>query len=196
MTKKKAVKKANKEKKKVDIEELVGEALSRIDLLGEKLDTLLSKSAVILRMIGTEKDPGFKTEATVTKKFPIPRDRDPRERKMYKAVCADCKAECEVPFVPRPERPVYCKACYSNRRNENKVRNLPNRDEIAAEIAKTFQIAVPDAVISQPGGKASATKVKTSCSRPRKKEVKKPADKARASAKSKTKSKNASRSKK
>jgi len=30
-------------------------------------------------------------------------------RKMYKAVCADCGKECEVPFQPTEGRPVYCK---------------------------------------------------------------------------------------
>jgi CxxC-x17-CxxC domain-containing protein len=40
--------------------------------------------------------------------------RPPRE--MHKANCADCKKECEVPFKPREDRPVYCKECFSKRR--------------------------------------------------------------------------------
>lgn len=36
--------------------------------------------------------------------------RPPRE--MFKATCADCKKECEVPFKPREDRPVYCRDCY------------------------------------------------------------------------------------
>jgi CxxC-x17-CxxC domain-containing protein len=127
---------------KISVEDLLGEVLARFDVIGEKLDTLLTKSSAILSTVGTEKDPGFKTEATVTKKFPIPRDNGPRERKMHKAVCAECNADCEVPFVPRPDRPVYCKSCYSGRRNANNTQNIPNRDEIVAEIARTFQIDV------------------------------------------------------
>ncbi|MBI5359697.1 MAG: DNA-directed RNA polymerase [Planctomycetes bacterium] len=38
---------------------------------------------------------------------------DFRPREMHKAVCADCKKECEVPFKPREDRPVYCRECYS-----------------------------------------------------------------------------------
>ena len=34
-------------------------------------------------------------------------------RKMYKAVCADCGKECEVPFKPTQGRPVYCRDCYA-----------------------------------------------------------------------------------
>ncbi|MGA2768231.1 MAG: CxxC-x17-CxxC domain-containing protein [Candidatus Bathyarchaeia archaeon] len=38
------------------------------------------------------------------------------ERKeMHKAVCAECKKECEVPFKPDGSRPVYCRECYSKR---------------------------------------------------------------------------------
>lgn len=33
-------------------------------------------------------------------------------RKMYKAKCANCGKETEVPFMPSPDRPVYCKDCY------------------------------------------------------------------------------------
>ena len=45
-------------------------------------------------------------------------DRGPRE--MHKVICSDCKNECEVPFKPRGDRPVYCKDCFSKRKNENR----------------------------------------------------------------------------
>jgi len=35
---------------------------------------------------------------------------------LYRAVCSDCGRECEVPFKPDPERPVYCRACWQVRR--------------------------------------------------------------------------------
>jgi len=38
--------------------------------------------------------------------------RAPRERTMHHAVCASCGKDCEVPFEPRDERPVYCSDCY------------------------------------------------------------------------------------
>ncbi len=40
--------------------------------------------------------------------------RGPRE--MHKATCADCGAECEVPFKPAEGRPVYCRDCYRNKK--------------------------------------------------------------------------------
>ena len=38
-------------------------------------------------------------------------------REMYKATCAECGQECEVPFKPKEDRPVFCKACYTKKRN-------------------------------------------------------------------------------
>jgi len=37
-------------------------------------------------------------------------------RRMYKATCADCGKECEVPFQPTEERPVYCRECLPKHR--------------------------------------------------------------------------------
>lgn len=34
-------------------------------------------------------------------------------KEMFKAICAECKKECEVPFKPREDRPVYCKDCFA-----------------------------------------------------------------------------------
>jgi len=33
-------------------------------------------------------------------------------REMHKATCADCGKECEVPFKPSGDRPVYCRDCW------------------------------------------------------------------------------------
>jgi len=37
-------------------------------------------------------------------------------REMHKAVCADCGNECEVPFKPSGDKPVYCKDCFNKRK--------------------------------------------------------------------------------
>ena len=36
-------------------------------------------------------------------------------REMHKAVCAECKSDCEVPFKPSEGKPVYCRDCFSKR---------------------------------------------------------------------------------
>jgi len=45
---------------------------------------------------------------------PFRKDFGPRE--MHKAVCSECGKECEVPFKPSGDRPVYCKDCFMKRR--------------------------------------------------------------------------------
>jgi len=43
---------------------------------------------------------------------------------MYRAVCADCGKECEVPFEPDGSRPVYCKDCYQKHKKDETVKSL------------------------------------------------------------------------
>lgn len=40
-------------------------------------------------------------------------------RPMYRATCATCGQECEVPFEPRGGRPVYCTECFAKVRSQS-----------------------------------------------------------------------------
>lgn len=40
-------------------------------------------------------------------------------RTMHKAICAECGSECEVPFEPSGDRPVYCSKCFEKRSRED-----------------------------------------------------------------------------
>ncbi len=42
--------------------------------------------------------------------------RDNRSREMFTVTCGDCGNECQVPFKPRDDRPVYCNECFQNHR--------------------------------------------------------------------------------
>lgn len=55
-------------------------------------------------------------------------DNRQRERIMYKTVCADCRKQCEVPFRPSGDRPVYCQECFSRRKNANNNSFKPGID--------------------------------------------------------------------
>ena len=41
-------------------------------------------------------------------------------REMHKAICSECNKECEVPFKPRGDSPIYCKDCFIKRKNEGR----------------------------------------------------------------------------
>jgi CxxC-x17-CxxC domain-containing protein len=38
-------------------------------------------------------------------------------RQMYAATCSNCGKETEVPFMPRSDKPVYCRECFAERRS-------------------------------------------------------------------------------
>ena len=37
-----------------------------------------------------------------------------QEREMFTTTCGDCGNECQVPFKPKEDRPVYCNECFPN----------------------------------------------------------------------------------
>jgi len=39
-------------------------------------------------------------------------------KEMFKAVCAGCHKDCEVPFKPSGDRPVYCKECFTKQKEK------------------------------------------------------------------------------
>ena len=57
---------------------------------------------------------------------------DRGSREMHKSVCADCGKECEVPFRPTGDRPVYCQECWVKRRppitEDRRRREYPRED--------------------------------------------------------------------
>ncbi len=42
-----------------------------------------------------------------------------REREMFTATCGDCGNECQIPFQPKDDRPVYCRECFQNQKPKN-----------------------------------------------------------------------------
>lgn len=52
--------------------------------------------------------------------------RDGGRPQMHKAVCSECGADCEVPFRPTGDRPVFCNACFDKQGGGD---SRPNRFE-------------------------------------------------------------------
>ena len=48
-------------------------------------------------------------------------DRDSgRPLRMHKAICSECGKECELPFKPTGDKPVFCSNCFGNKANSNR----------------------------------------------------------------------------
>ena len=41
----------------------------------------------------------------------------------FNAVCSECGTECEVPFKPKADKPVYCRKCWSTHKPQQKRKN-------------------------------------------------------------------------
>lgn len=44
---------------------------------------------------------------------------DRENRPTFRAVCASCGRDCDLPFKPTGDRPVYCRDCFSKNGNNN-----------------------------------------------------------------------------
>jgi len=61
----------------------------------------------------------------------------PRERTFTRVICSECSKECEIPFKPSGDRPVYCKECFAKRKNGSSFNtnrdNRPKRRDFPRE---------------------------------------------------------------
>ncbi|MFA6599478.1 MAG: CxxC-x17-CxxC domain-containing protein [Candidatus Omnitrophota bacterium] len=103
--------------------------------IAERLDGLEKKTDMVLERIAFRPDeirhvppPFVRPEAPRQVPEPPPPvqapqpsqpkpNRDQNGRIMYQTVCADCHQDCEVPFKPFADRPVYCKDCFAKRKS-------------------------------------------------------------------------------
>ncbi|MDH3657301.1 MAG: hypothetical protein OEM77_04105 [Nitrosopumilus sp.] len=53
--------------------------------------------------------------------------RDDRPREMFTATCGDCGNECQIPFRPKDDRPVYCNECFPNHKPQDSGRSRFSR---------------------------------------------------------------------
>ena len=54
--------------------------------------------------------------------------------KMYQATCGDCGAECEIPFEPKFNKPIYCSRCFA--KNKPQKSNKPKVSEKRSEYSR------------------------------------------------------------
>jgi CxxC-x17-CxxC domain-containing protein len=94
-----------------NLTDLIYKMQQQLTFLEKKIDTLISQSS--------ERPSGAGNYVKPFQQFDKPRRFDRpnressfRERTFTKAICSDCKKECEVPFRPTGDRPVYCKECF------------------------------------------------------------------------------------
>ncbi len=58
---------------------------------------------------------------------------------MHKAICSKCGSQCEVPFKPRGDKPVFCNNCFASNRNSDRPMFRAVCDECGKECNLPFQ---------------------------------------------------------
>jgi len=90
-----------------DIAGLLTTLVQKITSFEQKVDTVLSR---------LPQQPVVVPRQQPAPAYQVQRPRN--SRPMYRAICADCGRNCEVPFKPSGDRPVYCKGCFAARKNK------------------------------------------------------------------------------
>jgi len=99
----------------LDLAVLIGRMQQQIISLEKKIDTLINQPQA--RPSGGNDFPKPFRRFDKRERFSRGGREDSfRERSFTKAICAECGTECEVPFKPTGDRPVYCKECFSKHR--------------------------------------------------------------------------------
>ena len=134
--------------------------------LDKKVDSLVNRSLPPVKPSFPQLKPSFVQPVNHAQAHASARPNDPpKGRPMFRAICADCKKECELPFKPSGDRPVYCKECFSRRKTGNTFKaTTDNKPKEALPVQEVIHAAmsIPDlpvkekkkaAVAKKPAGK-------------------------------------------
>lgn len=109
--------------KEADIVGLITRLQEQVAALDKKVDILVSKSAPQPVAVVPSVRPLVVPSGAAPAQGQNKPNEQSRKRPLYKATCAECKKDCELPFKPTGERPVYCKACFQNRKHGGAVKS-------------------------------------------------------------------------
>jgi len=108
---------------------LINKVQQQLSAMEKKLDILIGQSS----QRPFEKSYSQKPSRDFNHSHRYDRGRQgngPREITYTRVICAGCNKECEIPFKPSGDRPVYCKECFSKHKKGNPFNaNRDNRSE-------------------------------------------------------------------
>jgi len=120
--------------KKPDISEMIGKILEQLSNIERKVDQIMNRSQERVNAGGPAQAPAPRPEHINYNKGNQNQDLGFNGRRYHKAICADCRKECEVPFKPSGDRPVFCKECFSKRKTsgtlKDKLKFQPQKENV------------------------------------------------------------------
>ena len=80
-------------------------------------------------------------------------NRDSRRPVMHDAVCDECGKDCQVPFKPSGDKPIYCSSCFEKKgggdRNRSDQRGSYDRNSGGRDSGRSSQSNMGDRSIAQ-----------------------------------------------
>ena len=151
-------------KKEQELPELVtvmAKFVERLDTLDKKIDQIIGRLVSLpLQMMHVFQE--LQRSVPVHHIQPSQRQEhnadNRRERVMYKAVCADCCKNCEVPFKPTEDRPVYCKECFTIRKAGHVPQDPDKRVAVFPSQKKALAAPPTSAAVSKSKKQKAVTK--------------------------------------
>jgi len=166
-----------------DIYELITTIQGQLAVLDKKFDNFMTKSLTELaQAMAAAKPAPVRTVIVQQPANRLPVDRPARP--MYAVVCYACGEDCEIPFKPSGNRPVFCQKCFAKRKEQSRISRItpinlagpsttsPINRQAPVQKSKTIKKAAKKK--SAPKKKAAAKKASTKKkSAPKKKTAKK-----------------------
>jgi CxxC-x17-CxxC domain-containing protein len=105
-----------KSKNNTDVVKVMTQIQAQLAVLDRKLDTFMTKSLTELAQALAAQKPTAALRPQPAPQPLVPQPRVQSQRPMYAVICFECGKDCEIPFKPIGDRPVYCRECFAKRK--------------------------------------------------------------------------------
>jgi len=105
-------------KKSSDVTGMMVQIQEQLATMDQKLDSFMTKSLTELaQALAASKPAPIRPLAPAPAHSNVsPRPSDRQGRPMFSVICFECGNDCEVPFKPNGNRPIYCRECFAKRK--------------------------------------------------------------------------------
>ena len=128
-----------KSQNNTNVVKVMAQIQAQLAVLDRKLDAFMTKSLTELAQALAAQKPAAAPRPQPVPQPLVPQPRVQPQRPMYAVICFECGKDCEIPFKPSGNRPVYCKECFAKRKagHATKVSSVQKPQAVPAVIVKT-----------------------------------------------------------
>ena len=122
-------------KKSSDVTVMMVQIQEQLAAMDQKLDSFMTKSLTELAqaMAASKPAPARPQASAPAHSNVSPRPSQHQGRPMFSVICFDCGNDCEVPFKPNGNRPIYCRECFAKRKAGHASNTRPHQRYLTPE---------------------------------------------------------------